>query len=173
PLVTGVSLSTNVRNNFDGWVEFELTVGSTPLVVSDLGRWVRSGNSGTHTVKLVGANGLDIPGAAVTVSTAGATAGEFKYVALTNAITLASDTSYYLVSQEVSGGDTWYEWDSTLTSSGAATINNPIYAPNGSSSFGQVGGSNNSYVPVSLRYSADASWTLVGETHYIYDGMTP
>jgi hypothetical protein len=89
--VTGVTTST-LRNDYSGWVGLRFTVGQYPLRVSELGRWVVSGNSSNHTVKIVTANGYDVPGASVTVVTAGAPAGEFKYATLAAPVTLAADT---------------------------------------------------------------------------------
>ncbi len=72
--VTGVSLTT-LRNDADRWVGLKLTVGTKPLVVTQLGRWVVSGNNQSHAVRLVGWDGLTVPGASVTLNTSGATAG--------------------------------------------------------------------------------------------------
>src|SRR6266571_8320312 len=52
PLVTGVTTNGFLRNDASAWVGFQFTVGGVPITVSSLGRWVVSGNSGTHTVQL-------------------------------------------------------------------------------------------------------------------------
>src|SRR5205814_476917 len=55
-----------VRNDYSGWVGMQIVVGADPLTVSQLGRMMAPGNTGTHTVKLVKASdGLDVPGAVV------------------------------------------------------------------------------------------------------------
>ena len=44
-LVSAVTSLGAVRNDFEGWVGFQFTVGNATLTVTSLGRWVRSGNS--------------------------------------------------------------------------------------------------------------------------------
>jgi len=107
PYVTGVSLGT-VRNNFTGYLGMQLTVGSTPMIVNALGRFVIPGNSQTHTLKLVNAStGIDIPGGSVSVATSGAPTNTYLYAALSSPITLAAGGVYYFVSSETIGGDLW------------------------------------------------------------------
>jgi hypothetical protein len=38
-------------------------------------------------------------------------------------VTLAAGTAYLLLSQETSGGDSWYDWDTTMTTTAAAADN--------------------------------------------------
>jgi hypothetical protein len=79
------------------------------MTVSELGRWVVPGNTGTHIVKLVDAStGIDL--GSVSVATAGAPAGQFKYTTLSTAVTLAPGAAYYVLSQETAGGDQWYDF---------------------------------------------------------------
>ena len=172
PLVTGVTLSSTVLTNFSGWVGFKFTVGANNIVVKELGRWMRNGNQGTHSVKLANGSGTDISGASVSVNSGIGQPGAFNYVTLSSPVTLLANTSYYLTSQEVNGGDEWYEYDSALTSSGVATIDNAVWALNSSTSYAQVGSAGNSYVPVSLKYET-VGWTAAGETRHVYDGMLP
>jgi len=121
--VTGQTLGT-LRNDISNWVGCRFSVGSAPLTVSDLGRWVVAGNSGTHTVKLVKqVDGTDVPGGSVTVDTSSAPAGAFNYVALAQPVTLSANSLYYLVSQETAGGDRWYNYDTTVTTTSVASMN--------------------------------------------------
>ena len=63
-------------------------------------------NSGTHVVKLVRASdGTDVVNGAATVTMAGCAAGQFVYGQLASPVTLAANTAYDLVSQEMAGGD--------------------------------------------------------------------
>ncbi len=71
--VTSVTPSSTTFNGI-GWDGMRFTVGSAPIVVTDLGRWKLSGNSGSHTLKLVDAGSVDVPGASVAVSLAGGSA---------------------------------------------------------------------------------------------------
>ena len=89
-------------------------MGANPLAVSALGRIVAPGNSHTHTVKIVdGATGIDVPGGSALVVTAGGVTGSFAYANLANPITLNAGSSYYVLSQENSGLDAWYDYNST------------------------------------------------------------
>lgn len=50
--VDSTTLGT-ARNDFSGWVGFKVTIGAHPITVTSLGRWVASGNTQAHTVKIV------------------------------------------------------------------------------------------------------------------------
>ncbi len=117
PFVNGHSM-TSLRNDYTGWLGMKFTVGSADIAVSQLGRWVAPGNTGTHTVKLVNAaTGADV--ASASVSTLGATSGQFKHTPLSTAVTLTANTSFYLLSQETAGGDQWYDF--SFAASGTPT----------------------------------------------------
>ncbi|MGZ5434985.1 MAG: CBM96 family carbohydrate-binding protein [Pyrinomonadaceae bacterium] len=143
-----------LRNNLTGWVGMKFTVSTTPVTVTSLGRIYVTGNTGTHTVKIVNAGtGADVAGASVSINmSAGTAVNGFKYGALAAPVTLSANTAYYLVSQETSGGDQWYDFNTVLTTATVATVNNAIQRP--SNSWVAAGGANNSYVPVDFRYSA-------------------
>ena len=99
--------------------------GRGALVVTQLGRWVVSGNTGTHSVKLVdAATGTDLSGGSVSVNTNGATAGQYLYAPLANPLPLQPGHSYYLMSQETLGGDQWYDQNTTLTVTSDLTVYN-------------------------------------------------
>jgi hypothetical protein len=149
--------SANRRNDFSGFVGMNLTAGAKNLSVLALGRICVNGNSGTHLVKLVtAASASDVPGGSVSVSMAACSPGQFVYASLANAVTLANGASYYLVSQEASGGDTWYD-AGTVTGSADAAVSSAVYSwnggwiPNGSGSV--------SYVPPNFLYSVSGGAT--------------
>jgi len=124
--VTAATLGA-LRNDFNGWLGMKFTVGTSPLNVTALGRYVITGNSGTHTMKLVNAsNGSDVPNGSVSIALSGATAGQFQYGVLANSITLLANTSYYVVSQESPGGDEWAVETTTVTTSGVASCDGAI-----------------------------------------------
>ncbi len=152
-LVTAYALNgPALRNNFSGWVGMKFTVGVNALNVTVLGRISVIGNSGTHIVKIVRASdGGDVPGGSAAVSMAAGTAGQFNYAALAAPIVLAANTAYYLVTQELSGGDKWYDFGNILSSADVA-VNNSVYS---SDSIGwiPIGSRNSSYVPPTLLYS--------------------
>lgn len=119
--VTNV-ITGRIRNDFNGWLGMRFSVGSNPVTLTHLGRLFLSGNSRTHKVKLVNANtGIDIPNSIVSISMAGGTNGVFKYTALSTPISLSANTSYYLVSQEVNGGDRWAHDNSKVLTANVAT----------------------------------------------------
>ncbi len=156
PLITGFTTGT-LRNNFGSFVGMQFTVGSTGLSVTSLGRIYVAGNNGSHILKLVRvSDGVDVPGASVTVTPSTGTAGQFTYATLPNPVTLAAATSYYLVSQEALNGDRWYDY-TPITSTNVVSINGPVYA-NGTG-WAPLGFTGYSYVPVSLLYTTGASTT--------------
>jgi hypothetical protein len=149
-------LDTWVRNDFSGWVGMKLTVGATALTVTELGRIFVSGNSSTHTVKLIRASDqVDVPNGAVAIGMAGGSAGQFKYGRLSSPVTLGAGTMYYLVSEEVSGGDYWHNFNAVTTTS-AATCDSGVYFGSGYP-WSLYGGPNQSYVPVDFKYTTGAS----------------
>ena len=149
--LTGFALnSPPQRNDFGGWVGMKLTVGAAPLSVTALGRIFLTGNSGTHTVKLVRvSDGVDVPGGSVSIPMAGGTAGQFQYALLSSSLTLAANTAYYLVSQETAGGDKWYD-HGALTATGVASVNSSVWL-NGTV-WSPLDGPNTSYVPLNILY---------------------
>ena len=150
PLVTSIVPSSTVRNNFTGWAGFKLQTGDTPVIVSALSRWVYSGNSGSHTVKLVTAStGTDLSGGSVTVNTSGASTNRFLYANLAAPITLAANTAYYLVTQETSGGDKWYDYDTALDIGEGVSSTGVCFATTGAYTVNAMAGQG--YGPVGLK----------------------
>lgn len=149
-----------LRNNFSGWVGMSITVGLNTLTVTELGRMFVSGNSGTHTVKLVRASDqFDVPSGSVSIAMGGGAAGQFKYEKLGSAVTLASGTTYYLVSQEVSGGDQWHDVVNTsVTTTSAGNCNSGVYF---SDSWKMAGTANSTYIPVDFKYVAVPSTNIM------------
>jgi RHS repeat-associated protein len=167
-LITSVTAG-GVRNNFDGWVGFKFVTGDRPMSVTHLGRYVLSGNTASHTVKIVKPDGSDLSGASVSVPTSGATAGQYTHAALSSPVTLAPNTAYFIISGESSGGDTWYEFNTALTP-GVGTVAGPVFANYYSTNYTDNSAyyPGWSYVPPGLKYSG--SWLQTNEVHYIYDG---
>ncbi len=152
--VTGQVLGA-LRGNYTGQIGLRFTVGKSPVTLTGLGRWVLSGNSSAHTLTLVRESDLSILGS-VSVPTLGATAGAFKYVSLASPVTLAANTTYYIMSSERSGADLWYNDEGTVvTTTAVATVNNSEWN-DGSGYHGNIGGAH-SYVPVSFTYSINAA----------------
>ena len=149
--VTGATLG-NLRNDYSGWVGMQFTVGASPLTVSELGRMMAPGNNGIHAMKLVKAgDGADVPGSVVVVAMSGGTAGQFRYVNLSSPVTLAAGTAYMLLSQETAGGDSWYDRNTTLTTTGVAAANAAVWGT-GPGDWNTFPAANQSYVPVDFKY---------------------
>ncbi|HLG95334.1 MAG TPA: immunoglobulin domain-containing protein [Bryobacteraceae bacterium] len=148
--VTSVTAGT-ARNDFIGWVGGSIITGSAPVQVTHLGRLFLAGNTGTHAVKIVNASGVDVPGASVSVNLSGGIAGSFNYAALASPVTLNPNTTYYIVSQESSGGDQWYDYNTAVHTNNIATLNGAVYSFNGTS-YVVVSASGHMYVPVDFKY---------------------
>ncbi len=150
--VTSTSLGTP-RNNFSGWVGMKITVGGSPVTVSSLGRIVAPGNAGSHAVKIVSAsNSQDVSGGSISVSTSGGTVGSFAYALLPAPVTLNANTAYYVVSQETSGGDAWYDVNTTIQTASIASETTGVYSYDGAS-YNFYGSANQSYGPVDFLYT--------------------
>jgi hypothetical protein len=114
-LIQSVQLGS-LRSDFTGYVGMQFTTGSNPVRVTELGRWAASGNGQDHILGLIVASTYTwVPGSAVTLSLAGSTSGAFAYASLAAPLTLAANTSYWLVSSETDGGDLWYDANTTVT----------------------------------------------------------
>jgi 6-phosphogluconolactonase (cycloisomerase 2 family) len=152
PLITTFTMGT-ARNNYTGGFGMKFTVGATALNVSALGRIFITGNTGMHVVKLVRAlDGVDVPGGAVTVDLSSGTAGQFTYAQLASPVTLAPNTSYYLISQETDGGDQFFDLGSVTPTSAVAVDSGIVFST--LTGYIAVGPPNDSYVPVNLLYTA-------------------
>jgi len=156
-----------LRNNYSGWVgtNFYLLgpTGQTYTVTS-LGRIFVTGNVHSHTLKLVDAStGLDVPGGSATWLPKG-TNGQFSYVSLDSAIVLANG-QYYLVSDEVSGEDKWYDNNTAVTAMPFGGINEPVYSSILSPQNWLFNGSvNHSYGPVDFQFEISTSNFIQSKT---------
>ena len=123
--VTGETLgsSQSTGGTCDGFV---FTVGASSINVVQLGRWVLSGNTGTHTLSLTTgpANGTSL--ANCSVNTSGQGVG-FTYCPITST-TLSASTQYGLFDMSNSGTDSYYIIPSTtITHTSVATTNGGTY----------------------------------------------
>lgn len=145
------SPSSSPRNNFDGGVGFGFTVGASNITVTELGRWVISGNSGSHLIKIVDAAGAIVGTGSATLNTSGLSVG-YNYVSITPLVLTAGNT-YYLVSDEANGGDQWND-EQPVTSTADATVIGSYYII-GTGGFNppQLAASGvRAYVPVNFKY---------------------
>jgi hypothetical protein len=149
--ITSFTPST-LRNDFSGWVGARMVVGPADVSVTALGRWVVAGNTGTHALRIVDAAGVDV--ATATVDTAGKPAGAFTYAALASPVTLTGGATYYLLSQESAGGDAWYEYTLSTTTTGAAADTGAASATNATpGAIGAGGSPGQAYGPPNFLYA--------------------
>ena len=94
--------------NSSEWAGMRFVVGANPVTVTELGRMMAPGNTGTHSLILVRhSDSNTIATASVTMS--GGTVGQFKYVTLSSPVTLPAGSTNSLMSEETAGGDMWYD----------------------------------------------------------------
>ena len=120
----GTAINTHSGFQWDGYVGMKFTTGAGGLTVSQLGRYVTSGNSQTHDLILLdSATGNNVTNGRTTVATSGATPGTFVYANLPSSVTLPANHSYYLLSHEGNGdtSDAWHAGVSTIITT-ASTI---------------------------------------------------
>lgn len=122
PFITSFT-TTTPRNDTTLIAGMVFTVGSSGITVTDLGRWIISGNSQAHTIYLSTSGGTVLGSGAI--NAAGSTAGTFAYVHLATPISLTAGTTYLIGSSETGGGDTWYDASTTpnfTTTAAAGTV---------------------------------------------------
>jgi len=166
-----------IRSNITGEVgcRFHNQTGED-VVITHLGRWVRVGNSQTHTLTIYGAALTSL--GSVSVNCSGATTGDFVWGALSSPVTIPKATSAIITSSETSGGDSWHNAYSSGAPGGSQVINcadigyiesawrNPI-----SGTLEALGGTAIANGPVSFQYSGPLpSWTKLG-TVYTTNGV--
>jgi pimeloyl-ACP methyl ester carboxylesterase len=121
-----ISLS-GLKNDFDGWCGMKFTTGDNPVTMVQLGRWIIEGNKFTHTVKLIHATtGNDVEGASVTINPSNGKPGDFKYANLPAPVILPPKTSFYLVSSEAGGKDSWYTVGKIVETEAMAHYDAPV-----------------------------------------------
>lgn len=155
--VTNQSLGTP-QSNFSGCVGINAQTAGSSVVISQLGRWVISGNGLTHPLRLMNAAGSSVL-ATCTVNTSGATAAQYLYCTITPQ-TVGASTGFYVTSEETNGGDQWYDDTTTVTvTTSVATATASTFATTANCATAQTGhtSGNFSYGPVSFKYGASTS----------------
>ena len=166
PFITATTLGP-VQNDFTGWVGMSMTTGSLPLQVQSLGRIVGLGNTGTHNVKIVdGTTGIDVPGAIALINTAGGTQGSYAYTALASPNTLNPNPLYFILSQEVKGGENWYDSTTVVQTTADAVVNGPVYGTG--APYISLTPPGHVYVPVNFTYSIPVSVNITPTTASLF-----
>ncbi|MFA6287612.1 MAG: autotransporter-associated beta strand repeat-containing protein [Opitutaceae bacterium] len=153
PLVAGVTLGT-VSNAYTRWQGASITVGSSNITVTELGRMMAPGNTGSHTIKLVNAaTGQDIVGGSVSINLTYWRATQFKYGRLATPVVLQAGQTYYVVCNETAGGNSWYnEQTPVTTTSAAVSAIRPVSGSGGSWTVISTPGKE--FGPVDIKYLA-------------------
>jgi hypothetical protein len=142
------------RNDYSGWVGIVIQPYSDITLVS-VGRWCLPTNGKPHDVKVVDATGADVPGTTVNVSLFGKAQQDWVFVDLVPPVTLTGGQTYYLVSEEVAGGDTFFEYTLTVTPSPDVQALSAAYADatlTPPEIYKTQGNPGNCYGPVSAQY---------------------
>jgi hypothetical protein len=149
PYVTGQTLG-GLRSYSNSCNGFVFTVGSSGITITNLGRWVLAGNSGTHTVTIQTMSGTPI--VSTSVNTSGQTAGQYVWGSVTPTQLLAN-TEYWIGSTETYPGDLWLDDNTTVTVGPAATIVGSAYATACPGAPSLNMGGPHTYGPVNFQYS--------------------
>ncbi|HRY51151.1 MAG TPA: hypothetical protein P5186_24135 [Candidatus Paceibacterota bacterium] len=164
PLVSARRINNNLTRQFTGWVGFRFTVGNTPLDVTHLGRWIVSGNSGSHELRLYKVvSGTLTWVASATLNTAGQSPDQSAYVALSSEVRLDANTTCYLFSKEVQNGDYWvtlYDSEIALKANASGAIGAWSADPITQGSIVAAGLSDHCFGPVNLKFQAFSAGTL-------------
>lgn len=133
-----------------GWFGMAVQIGASDVLVQTLGRGFAPGNAQIHVIKIVDANGTDVPGAFVSVNMAGAAVGQFRYGTLNPFVNLTANTTYYIVSQEIAGADQFYNHNTVVQTTNAATL--PSAVRGSGATFVLDSLPNRLYGPVDFQY---------------------
>lgn len=152
PWVTSFTASTQRTDAI--WAGHRFTVGSSAITVTDLGYWVIAAG-GAHTVRINRvSDGVEM--CSVSVNTAGAPTGAYKYAAITPVV-LAASTQYYITG--LHGTDAWYDYPTSPVVTGVATNDGAVYATTGA--------------PNTFNYSGNNSAQAWGPLNFKYDTAQP
>jgi len=139
--------------DFSGFLGMAVDIGSKSLKVVNLQRYCVVGSTGDHRVQIVDADsGEQVPGAAVIVSLTDHPEG-FASGNLNSTITLTAGKRFFIVSEEVAGGDSFYDNDTVLTTRPDATVVSPVYFDSTAQQWVFMG-TGSSYGPVNFAYDA-------------------
>ncbi len=150
--ITNASGLNSTSSSYSGYIGGKFTVGGANITVTHLARYVISGSTQTHTLKIWDDSGTDVILASASLD-ASLFSNEWGSASVGTPVVLTSGVTYRIGSEEFSGGDLWHEAaGSTYTVTGVATLNGYNYG----NPFVDAGttSANNIYCPVSFIYSA-------------------
>ncbi len=148
-----------------------INTSGTDIIITQLARWVISGNSQTHAVGIYTSNSFSSPVRTVTVNCSGATPTAFLYGSI-SAYTWTAGTSIFIMSTENNGGDLW--WGGTtaypsVTTCGVASVDSAVSVSGTITPSGQT---STAWGPVNFKFSSPSipGWTKAG-TIYTTNGL--
>lgn len=147
--ITSITVGT-ARNNFTGVTGATVVIGSKPITIKSLARWVISGNTLSHNLYFVRQSDQNIMCSAV-INTSSLPVG-FNYITVPDTI-LASGITYYLLSSETNGGDQWYDLNTAITTTSVASCTNNAYSTSLPGTFFQNSSANHPFVPLDFTYT--------------------
>jgi hypothetical protein len=156
PFVTDVIEGLANATGRDGWFGTIIKVGLANVTIFTLGRGRTLGISTAHDIKVFDALTKEELGNA-SVDMNSPAVGDFRYGKLipadpaTQHLTLAAGQRCYIVSQEFTGGDPFYEQNTTVTTTTVASVEQAIYRDS-TGTFTTAGGTGGTYGPVSFQY---------------------
>jgi hypothetical protein len=133
PFIDGVPPIGAARNNFTGWVGMRINVGARPIVVQALGRLFVPGTASSHDVKIIRVSDQAQIALGTVTKDPQVPFNAVSYVPITP-VTLSANTQYFVVSQETSGQDFWYDSQvvpASTISSAAATLTGAVTSIDG------------------------------------------
>lgn len=142
-----------IRNDYSGFSGMAIDVGSKALKVRSLQRYCVAGSTSDHRVEIIdAATGMRVQNGLVIVSLSGKPEG-FASAPVSGDVILKAGQRYYIVSEEVDGGDQFYDNDTAVTTQPDATVVSPVYVDL-SAQWVLLGMPGNSYGPVNFSYDA-------------------
>lgn len=151
PFITDQVLGSP-RNNYSGFSGMAIDVGSKPLTIRRLGRYCVAGSTGDHRIQIIDADtGSRIQDGLAVVSLAGKPDG-FVSAKLDPVVTLVAGKRYYIVSEEVDGGDRFFDNDTAVIAASVATVVSPVYFDAVTAQWTLLGLPGHSYGPVQFHH---------------------
>lgn len=148
--VTGYTLGTARTDGANYYVGFKFTIGGTNVTVSELGRYTVSGSSGTHSIYIASDDGTPVVSGSIDASSG---SNNWVFVSVTPTV-LTAGQNYWLLCQEVTGGDTFYNDNTSITTTAVATTTHSAYAATYGGGPTQNTPGEYSYVPVTFKYTS-------------------
>jgi len=149
--VTDKVLGT-ARNDFSGFAGMAVDIGGKSLKVKNLQRYCINGSTGSPRIEIVDAEtGMQVPTAVVIVSLTGHMDG-FVSADLPSTITVTAGKRFYIVSEETTGGDQFFDNDTVLTTRSDAAVVSPVYFDSTVQNWVLLGNPGSSYGPVNFGY---------------------